>query len=125
MPQEMIMKEPTKSQMKHLRSLANRAYEAEISAALDDLLEKFHKWKANEITPWALSDEIHKFHNDTARELYKIYEMSRSPDLNVAYAVAKGILKIEEVEESCRPLIESKIDLLAQLSIIGHNKSSS
>jgi benzoyl-CoA reductase/2-hydroxyglutaryl-CoA dehydratase subunit BcrC/BadD/HgdB len=118
----MIMKEPTKSQMKHLRSLANRAYDAEISAALDDLYEKFQKWKANEITSWALSDEIHKYHNETARELCKIYEMSRSPELNVAYAVAKGILKIEEVEESCRPLIESKIDLLAQLSVIGHNR---
>ena len=119
------MKEPTKNQMKHLRSLASRAYDTEISAALDDLFEKFRKWKANEITPWALSDEIHKFHNETARELYKIYEMSRNPEFNVAYAVAKGILKIEEVEESCRPLIESKIDLLAQLSEIGHNKSPS
>ena len=104
------MSELSKSQKKHLRALAQRAYETELSLALNDLHKKFQRWQTKEISPWELTDDIHEFHNGTARDLYKFYEMGSNAIISVAHAVAKGILAIEDVEASCRPLIQPKTD---------------
>ena len=106
------MSEVSKSQKKHLRALAQRAYEAELSLALNALHGKFQKWQAKEISPWDLTEDIHKFHDGTARDLYKFYEMSSNVELSVAHAVATGILAFEEIEENCQPLLQSTIDYL-------------
>jgi hypothetical protein len=106
------MSELTKSQRKHIRSLAQRAYEKELSQALNSLHERFQKWHANEISPWDLSEDIHKYHDGTARDLYKFYEMTRNFEFSVAHAVANGVLDFEEIEENCRPLLQLKIDHL-------------
>ncbi len=109
------MPELTKSQRKHIRSLAQRAYEKELSQALNSLHERFQKWHANEISPWDLSEDIHKFHDGTARELYKFYEMTHNFEFSVAHAVAKDILDFEEIEENCRALLQPKIDYLRSI----------
>ena len=109
------MSELTKSQRKHIRSLAQRAYEKELSHALNNLHERFQKWHANVISPWDLSEDIHNFHDGTARELYKFYEMTNNFEFSVAHAVAKGILDFEEIEENCRALIRLKIDSLRSI----------
>jgi len=106
------MSELTKSQRKHIRSLAQRAYEKELSQALNSLHERFQKWQVNELSPWDLSEDIHNFHDGTARELYKFYEMTNNFEFSVAHAVAKGILDFEEIEENCRALLQPKIDYL-------------
>ena len=109
------MSELTKSQRKHIRSLAQRAYEKELSQALNSLHERFQKWHANVISPWDLSEDIHKFYDGTARELYKFYEMTSNFEFSVAHAVAKGILDFEEIEENCRAFLRLKIDSLRSI----------
>lgn len=104
------MADMTKSQKRHLRELATRCYEREMSAALEDLNQNFKKWKNNEITIWELNDKIHQHHNGTARALYKIYEQLNDPRVAVAQALSKGIIKIDDVKENCRPLLNSLIE---------------
>jgi hypothetical protein len=105
------MTDLTKSQKKHLRQLAGQCYEKEMSLALESLYENFKKWKKSEITAWDLNEKIHEHHNVTARELWKIYEQMNDPSLAVAFALAKGIIPIEDVDENCRELVERKSDI--------------
>ena len=102
------MTDLTKSQKKHLRQLAGQCYEKEMSLALEALYENFQKWKRSEITPWELNEKIHEHHDQRARDLWKIYEQMNDPSLAVSVALAKGIIKIEEVQENCRELVEMK-----------------
>jgi hypothetical protein len=102
------MTDLTKSQKKHFRQLAGQCYEKEISLALEALYEDFQKWKKSEISAWDLNEKIHEHHNGTARELWKIYEQTNDPSLAVSLALAKGIIKIEDVQENCRELVERK-----------------
>ncbi len=104
-----------KLQKRHLRELAKRCYEIEMSMALQNLDENFKRWKNNEITPWELHDKIHQHHNGTARDLYKIYELSGDARVVVSRAVLKGIIKIEEVQEDCRPLLTRFIETMGEM----------
>ncbi|MBW2689292.1 MAG: hypothetical protein JRC99_05110 [Deltaproteobacteria bacterium] len=104
------MSDMTKSQKKHLRQLAGQCYEKEMTLVLESLYEDFKKWEKSEITPWDLNDKIHQYHDGTARELYKLYEGLNDPRVALAQAVAKGIIKIEDVPENCRPLLTDLID---------------
>lgn len=106
-----IMPEMKKSQKKHLQGLANRCYEIEVSMALQNLGGNFKKWKNKEITTWELNEKIHQYHNGTARDLYKFYELLKDPRVAVAQAVSKGIIKIEDVQKNCRPLLTSLIEI--------------
>ena len=85
------------------------AYERALIAALDDLLASFQEWKQGDMTPFALDEEIHRYHNDTARDLYKLYGMENQ-DMAVLIALAKGILKIEELNEDCRSFYQERVD---------------
>ena len=104
-----------KSQKRHLRELARRCYEKEMSLALHDLYRNFKRWKNNEITAWELNDKIHEHHNGTARDLYKLYELSNDPRVIVSRAVVKGIITIDEVQEDCRPLLTRFIEGMSNL----------
>ncbi len=86
-----------------------------MSLALQDLYENFKKWVNNEITAWELNDKIHEHHNGTARDLYKIYELSNDSKILVSRAVVKGIIKIKEVQEDCRPLLGRFIEGMSDL----------
>jgi len=103
------MKEMTRGEKRHLGELASRAYERELAIVLDGLYERFRKWKSNEITPWDLQEELHHYHNGTARDLHKIYEMVNDPRVAVAQAIAKGIMDITEVNEHCRSLVDGLV----------------
>ena len=103
--------ELTKKQRKHIREMAGVAYEREMAAALDKLLTAFQKWKQGGITPFDLNEEIHQYHNGTARELYKQY-VTGDPDMAVMLALARGILKIEELNEDCRSFYQDRLDRL-------------
>ncbi len=103
--------ELTKKQKKHIREMAGVAYEREMAAALDKLLAAFQEWKQGGITPFDLDEKIHQYHNGTARELYKQYATG-DPDMSVLFALAKGILKIEEINEDCRSFYQERLDKL-------------
>jgi len=105
------MTDLTKKQKKHLRLLSGQCYEKEMSLALESLYENFQKWKKSEITAWNLNDKIHEHHNLTARELWKTYEQMNDSGLAVAFALAKGIISIEDVDEDCRELVERMSDV--------------
>ena len=47
----------------------------------------------------------------TARELWKIYEEMNDPSLAVSVALAKDIIKIENVPENCRALVARMSDI--------------
>jgi hypothetical protein len=100
----------TKKQKKHLRELASRCYEIEMSEALDELNQDFKKWKNGEITVWDLDEKIHQHHDGVARDLYKFYEMSRNSKNAVACGVSNGIIKMEDIQKDCHPLLEQLIE---------------
>ena len=105
------MRELTKSQKKHLRLLAKDCYEKEMSLALESLSEYFKKWETREISTWDLNDKIHEYHNEIARDLWKVYESLSDPRVALSQAVIKGIIVIDEIPEDCRPLLQGLIDL--------------
>ena len=57
-----------------------------------------------------LNDKIHEHHDKTARELWKIYEQMNDPNFAVSMALVKGIIKIEDVQENCRELVERQVE---------------
>lgn len=85
----------SKSESNQLRALAGIAYERELTAALGRLQGQFADWRAGQLSPFALSDAIHAFHNVTARDLYVFYRGKPSPC--VAHALATGVLSEQEV----------------------------
>lgn len=91
--------------------MAGVAYEREMAAALDKLLAAFQEWKQGGTTVFDLDEKIHQYHNGTARELYKQYATG-DPDMAVLLALAKGILKIEELNEDCRSFYQERLDRL-------------
>ena len=105
--------ELTKKQKKHIREMAAAAYEREMTAALDTLFTDFQEWKRGGITPFALDENIHHYHDGVARELYKQYVMGH-PDMAVLPALTKGILKIEELNEDCRAFYQERLDRMRE-----------
>jgi hypothetical protein len=104
--------ELTKTQRKHLRELSGKAHERELSEALNALLDRFQEWKNGNVSPWDLNQTIHEFHDGRSRDLYKLYIMNYDPIYRAAYALAKEIIGIDEVEESCRAILQPKIDFI-------------
>lgn len=74
-----------------------------------DLHDRFHDWLKDRMDAFALGDAIHEFHDGAARDLYVFYTRGK-PEVQVARAVAHGVLSRDEVPapilEGLRPLIE-------------------
>lgn len=91
---------------KEIRSLASKAHEEEMRRALILLADKFDQWKAGSRTSLELVEEIHKFHDGEALELYKRYDHPVE-EMAVAMALTNGILKESsaspEVLEALKP----------------------
>ena len=79
-----------------LRQLAGRAYEVELGRALTALQSQFGRWERGEINAFDLSEEIHRFHQGPARELYLCYATGH-PKAAVAHAIATGILERTQI----------------------------
>ena len=79
-----------------VREWAGIAHDRELSKALLELHTHFDQWKRGEITACDLNDFIHRFHDGASREIWKIYATNRLEPA-VAFAVATGILRREEV----------------------------
>jgi hypothetical protein len=96
----------TKKQKKHLRALTDIAYERDLSRCLEVIANDFEAWKRNEISVWDLNQEIHKYHNEIARDLFKAYTMN-DPVFSVAFGVAQGVISLEDVDETYRDKISN------------------
>ena len=90
-----MTRELTKAQRSRLRELASVAYERELSGELESLEDDFKRWRAGEINAFGLSEAIHAFHQEAARELFKKY--NSSVEIAVAQAIHFGILSKDEV----------------------------
>jgi hypothetical protein len=96
----------TKKQKRHLKELAEIAYERDITRCLGVVEDMFKAWRANDISAWDLNNKIHEYHDEIARTLYKSYTIN-NPIFSVAFGVANGVLSIDEVEESCKERVKS------------------
>lgn len=106
----MRTEQPSKSLKRLLREWAGIAHERELGRALGDLRRQFDEWQAGGLTAFDLNERIHRFHDDTSREIWVRY--SQNPfDVSVAFAVVNGIIRRDELPgelvEHLATLIES------------------
>ena len=92
-----------------LREFMVEAYERELHRELSKLDQGFAEWRDGQISSGELSYRVHQYETGPSRELYKKYNVSYH-DMNVAYAIATGILKRDEIPAE---LLEAISGLLA------------
>jgi hypothetical protein len=90
------MRKPTKRVKRLVREYASRAQEEELRRALMELADAFDAWRVGKISNGDLSDQIHKFHDGTARDIFKSYS-HRLIEQPLARAIAEGILDRSQV----------------------------
>ena len=90
-----MAQELTKAQRSRLRDLASVAYERELAGELESLEDDFKRWREGEINAFDVSEAIHAFHQEAARDLFKKYNANL--EIAVAQAIHFGILSKDEV----------------------------
>ena len=89
----------TKSEMRILRRLAEGAWESELRELLEQLQNAFVEWQEGELTSFQLSDKIHEFHDEDARDLFKFYT-NPHPSNAVAHALVYGHIDPSDVPDA-------------------------
>ncbi len=105
----------TKAERAQLRSLAEEAWNQELTEKLTDLYEDFCRWGGDEISAFELTDRIHTFHDGAARELYKRYALCDSVTA-VSSAIAAGVIDKDELDASLKKKIARVIELFESIS---------
>ncbi len=105
---KMSSREFTKGEKKKLRALAREAYARDLDQALRELDSGFSDWRRKQIDGFQLTDLIHEFHQGPSRELYLQYERL-DPGFLVARAVARGLLRTEEIPSSIASVLSPLI----------------
>jgi len=84
-------------QIKRLvREWAGIAHDRDLRKALSELRVQFDRWDRGEIDSFELNELVHRFHQYTAREIWKRYATTHLEPA-VASAVAAGVLRKEEL----------------------------
>jgi hypothetical protein len=99
---------------KDIQNLAAKAHEEELRRALLILSEKFDQWRSGSLTSFELTEQIHKFHNGDARELFKRYEYI-AQELAVAMAIANGILPQDSISPEIIDALSRQIEGFKEL----------
>jgi hypothetical protein len=107
-PPPVVKPEVPKAVKKQLRMLVNLAHQREMHEALVHLESRFAQWKAQEIHTGELLDEIHRFHDGTSRDLYKLYVMS-PPQLSVAAALRNRVVSEAEAGSEVMALLRMRL----------------
>lgn len=94
---------------KALREWSAEAHERELHRELALLDRSFDQWRSGKIGSGELSARIHAYEMGPSRELYKRYN-SGLPDVNVASALAEGILTREEMPADVVEAIENLLN---------------
>ena len=81
-----------------LREFMVEAYERELHRELLKLDQRFAEWRDNQISSGELSYRVHQYETGPSRDLYNKYNVSYH-DINVASAIASGILKRDEIPD--------------------------
>jgi len=101
----MVVATPQKILKKQVREWCSVAYERELGAELKKLHDSFHAWEHGKLNCFDLSDLIHHFHDDTARELYKTYVMFADDWSNLKRAVGLGLVSEQELSAELLELV--------------------
>jgi AAA+ ATPase superfamily predicted ATPase len=88
--------EASKRINRQVREWARIAHERDLRNALGELLAHFKRWDLGEIDAFELNERVHRFHQDTSREIWKRYATTHLEPA-VASAVATGVLRKEEL----------------------------
>jgi hypothetical protein len=78
-----------------------------------ELHDRFHDWLKERIDSFAMSDLIHEFHDGPARDLYVIYNRL-NPEMQVARALARGILTEDEVTPQLHEELSNAIEFFKE-----------
>lgn len=90
------MQEVPKRLKRLVREWAAIAHDRDLRKALGELREQFDRWGRGEIDSFELNELVHRFHQDTAREIWKRYATTHLEPA-VASAVAARVLRKEEL----------------------------
>ena len=93
-----------------MRLLAGKAYERLLNKALQELDDVFGQWRGNHLSPFALSDKIHDFHDGRSRFLYNLDRPS-SWEHMIALAVYERVLDSEELPAAVWEHIHPRVEL--------------
>ena len=110
-----VMSEPTKPQRRIFRELMELAHERALSDALNQLSTAFDSWKAGDLSAFDLNEELHRHHDGTSRKLYSLHT-TRDARMAVAFAVARGVLKVAEIPEGCWKYIEETVSAMREIA---------
>ncbi len=106
----------SKATRRKLRELAGVAYQRELASELAKVEMDFARWRAGEISPFELSDRIHRFHDGASRDLYVAYR-DLSPAHSVARAVALQVLDQSEVPPEILTELEGAIQFFGERDV--------
>jgi hypothetical protein len=90
------MQEAPKRIRRQVREWAGIAHDRDLRKALGELRAEFDRWESGEIDSFELNERVHRFHQDTSREIWKRYATTHLEPA-VASAVVAGVLRKEEL----------------------------
>jgi len=90
------MQEASQRIKRQVREWAGIAHERDLRKALGELRAQFERWEHGEIDSFELNERVHRFHQDTAREIWKRYATTHLEPA-VASAVVAGLVRKEEL----------------------------
>jgi hypothetical protein len=90
------MQEVPKRSRRLVREWAGIAHDRDLRSAFCVLRAQFDRWDRGEIDSFELNELVHRFHQDTAREIWKRYATTHLEPA-VAAAVAAGVLRKDEL----------------------------
>jgi len=108
----MPMEQLNKHIRKLLREAMGKAYERELTSELEKLNASFERWGRGELSPFELTEEIHRFHQGPNRELFSRYQNGDSL-LAVAAAVSAGFIRLDELHPDLHAPVEQAMTFFA------------
>lgn len=102
------MSDYPKAIKRKLHQYAAEAYENELHREMTKLDHHFEEWRSGRIGSGELSHRIHLYETGVSRKLFDKYNNS-DPGINVAYAIATGILEKDEISPEVLLAIENAL----------------
>ena len=103
------MREVPKRIKRQVREWAGIAHDRDLRKALGELRTQFDRWQRGEIDSFELNERVHRFHQDTSREIWKRYATTHLEQA-VASAVVAGVLRKEELPSELLQHIDGLIE---------------
>jgi hypothetical protein len=108
------MADYTKKIKRLLREHVMEAYERELHREMTKLDASFAAWRSGSIGSGELSHRIHEYEIGPSRKLFKRYNEGED-DINVAYAIATGILGRDKIPAELVAAIERQIGFFQEM----------